>query len=111
MDKEIIKKIKQLSKKFSLSYNIIHNQIIIKSKFDDWILAIYDKSMVLNHVNKRNNPKQKIQTHIHRKYKHNNITHALKTIQEHDNYMLTSKYTSKHTNIVDKLLNKEVVKC
>ena len=96
------KTIKNFAKHRKITFKILNNQMIIKSQFDDWILDVHDNSMVLRHVSKRHNNKQKFYTHIQKKYDHSNIIEALKTIHYHDNYTLQHK--NQAHSYIDRLL-------
>ena len=94
--------IERAVKSYGWTPKIFHNTILIRSKFDTWIIEKEYHAVILKHQNLKRNPTEKFIGHIHKTFVGGTVNDALKAIYSHDNYI--SKYkNNRGSSIIQKI--------
>jgi hypothetical protein len=94
--------VSSLAKKYRFQYHIINNRILIRSRFDNWLVETDTRSSrpyVLKHQSSNMRS-----CHYHRQRRFYDLQFLFQSIKRHDDYQLHGKY--KNLDNMKKLLKK-----
>lgn len=95
-------KIKAFCNKYNYKYQIFHNNAVIMTGLDQWVISIDDKNRILlKHINKYNGRITKHNYHLQRYVK--SLEYAFDTIKDHQEYNTVFNKTFRIKRVLEKL--------